>query len=199
MRTPWRFVADLVSRKPKADHSGAPGSAPKEINALDYNPGDEPDREIDSTPAQKSGGVGPAQEPETQATAPALVPEPATEDTNVSPPEIDTATVIEEATSPSPAIASVETALAATADNAIDVAVKKTVQARNKPSAPAPQASSDVPAVVEAPAAPVGPKTFVEEMAALDLEVAALRRELAKKLRTQNAQLRRMIARFDGR
>lgn len=193
-------MADLVSRKPKADFSGAPGSAPEEINALEHNPpGDEPVRQLDATPAQKPGGVGPAQEPEAQATAPAEIQEPPAEETKVSPPQIDTATVIEEPAPPSPAIVSVEAAPPAAADDAIDIATRKTVRARNKPSAPAPQGISGVPAVVEEPAAVVAPKAFVEEMAALDLEVVALRRELAKKLGAQNAQLRRMLGRFDGR
>lgn len=36
-------------------------------------------------------------------------------------------------------------------------------------------------------------------MADLNAEVAALRRQLAKKLIEQNQQLRKMLARFDGR
>ncbi|MBP2562399.1 hypothetical protein J2T08_006079 [Neorhizobium galegae] len=47
--------------------------------------------------------------------------------------------------------------------------------------------------------APAGLKSFMDEMADLDAEVDALRRQLAKKLIQQNAQLRKMIARFDGR
>jgi hypothetical protein len=39
----------------------------------------------------------------------------------------------------------------------------------------------------------------MDEMADLDAEVDALRRQLAKKLSEQNAQLRKMLARFDPR
>jgi hypothetical protein len=50
-----------------------------------------------------------------------------------------------------------------------------------------------------APAVAAGPNSFADDMANLDVEVAALRRQLAKKLIEQNAQLRKMLARFDGR
>ena len=50
-----------------------------------------------------------------------------------------------------------------------------------------------------APAVAAVPKSFMDEMADLDAEVDALRRQLAKKLIEQNAQLRRMLARFNGR
>jgi len=43
------------------------------------------------------------------------------------------------------------------------------------------------------------PKSFMDEMADLDAEVDALRRQLARKLVEQNAQLRKMLARFDVR
>ncbi|NRP90453.1 hypothetical protein GFPCMMHI_06380 [Ensifer adhaerens] len=43
------------------------------------------------------------------------------------------------------------------------------------------------------------PKSFIDEMADLDAEVDALRRQLAEKLIEQNAQLRKMLARFDVR
>ena len=50
-----------------------------------------------------------------------------------------------------------------------------------------------------APAVAADLKSFTDEMADLDVEVDALRRQLAKKLIEQNAQLRKMLARFDAR
>ncbi|MNL43743.1 hypothetical protein D3C87_1662700 [compost metagenome] len=41
------------------------------------------------------------------------------------------------------------------------------------------------------------PKSLMHEMADLDAEIDALRRQLVRKLSEQNAQLRKMLARFD--
>ncbi|MBX4899708.1 hypothetical protein [Rhizobium bangladeshense] len=59
--------------------------------------------------------------------------------------------------------------------------------------------ASTATALEEASAVTVGPKSFLDEMADLGAEVDALRRQLAKKLTEQNAQLRKMLARFDVR
>ncbi|WDZ81596.1 hypothetical protein PWG15_35245 (plasmid) [Ensifer adhaerens] len=44
---------------------------------------------------------------------------------------------------------------------------------------------------------PQPPMTFVDEMTALDEDVRQLRRRLAEKLQLQNAQLKRMLRRYD--
>ncbi|MEX2697067.1 hypothetical protein [Rhizobium mongolense] len=46
---------------------------------------------------------------------------------------------------------------------------------------------------------PAQPLTFLEEVAVLDEEIAALKAALARKLKLQNAQLSKMIERFDIR
>ncbi|MBB3289185.1 MULTISPECIES: hypothetical protein [unclassified Rhizobium] len=51
----------------------------------------------------------------------------------------------------------------------------------------------------QAAAAAAGPRSLTNEMADLDAEVATLRRQLAKKLIEQNAQLRKILASFDAR
>lgn len=54
----------------------------------------------------------------------------------------------------------------------------------------------DDPRVVSLPARPL---TFLEEVAVLDEEIAALKADLALKLKLQNAQLKKMLERFDIR
>ncbi len=49
------------------------------------------------------------------------------------------------------------------------------------------------------PALAAGPKSLLDEMAEVDADVAELRGQLAKKLSEQNTQLRKMLARFDPR
>ncbi|MFA1677445.1 hypothetical protein ACDY97_33355 [Rhizobium mongolense] len=46
---------------------------------------------------------------------------------------------------------------------------------------------------------PAQPLTFLQEVAALDEEIAALKATLALKLKLQNAQLKKMLERFDIR
>ncbi len=69
----------------------------------------------------------------------------------------------------------------------------KKVKPIAEPAAPAKQAEEVAPSVA------AGPISFLDEMADLDSKVDELRRQLAKKLIEQNAQLRRMLARFDKR
>ncbi len=200
MRTPWRFVADLVSRKPKPDsHNESPAVAPKTI-ALEYRPYLE----------EEHPGIEPAvpdrsAEADSEAQVGANLPDPDTGSTN-----IETATPV------------AAKAPAAPAGNEEPAALLSSQKPAEKPAAPAPTQAANAlveraPAhrnktkpIVEpvvsvaqtdevAPAVAAGPKSFADEMANLDVEVAALRRQLAKKLIEQNAQLRKMLARFDGR
>jgi hypothetical protein len=187
MRTPWRFVADLVSRKPKPDsHDESPAVTPKTI-ALEYRPSLEeehpdiepavPDRSAESdSEAQVDGGpLEPdAGSSETETAAPVAAEVPA-----------DLAPLQAEEKSPAP-----------TPTEAAETLVKRP-PARRKNINPAVEPVVSVAQTDEV--APAGPKSFADEMANLDAEVAALRRQLAKKLIEQNAQLRKMLARFDGR
>jgi len=76
----------------------------------------------------------------------------------------------------------------------------KPVPTRRKKVAPVVEAVVSVDQTGDvAHAVAAGPKSFIDEMADLDAEVDALRRQLAEKLIEQNAQLRKMLARFDVR
>jgi len=200
MRTPWRFVADLVSRKPKPDsHDESPAVAPKTI-ALEYRPSLE-EEHPDIEPAVPDRSA----EADSEAQVEANLRDPDTDST-----DIETETPV------------VAKAPAAPARNEEPAALPTSRQPDEKPPAPMPTRAAEIPVeraparqrkikpIVEpvvsvaqtdevAPAVAAGPKSFADEMANLDVEVAALRRQLAKKLIEQNAQLRKMLARFDGR
>ena len=200
MRTPWRFVADLVSRKPKPDsHDESPAVAPKTI-ALEYRPSLE-EEHPDIEPAVPDRSA----EADSEAQVEANLRDPDTDST-----DIETATPV------------VAKAPAAPARNEEPAALPPSQEPDEKPPAPKPTRAAETPVeraparqkkikpIVEpvvsvaqtdevAPAVAAGPKSFADEMANLDVEVDALRRQLAKKLIEQNAQLRKMLARFDPR
>ncbi|WP_144578807.1 hypothetical protein [Agrobacterium sp. DE0009] len=76
----------------------------------------------------------------------------------------------------------------------------KPASARRKKVEAIVEPAASVGTALEQPlAVAAGPKSLTDEMADLNAEVAALRRQLAKKLIEQNQQLRKMLARFDGR
>lgn len=196
MRTPWRFVADLVSRKPKPETAAV---APKTI-ALEYNPVPEEEHpRIEPAAVDRSAEAG------SDAQIEASLHDQNTGSTEVEPAalvaaEAPAAAVDQE--EPAPLLTPQqpeEEASAPTQTEAAETLVKpdparrRNVKPIAKPSPSANQTDELAPSVV------VGPKSFTDEMADLDAEVDALRRQLAKKLMEQNAQLRRMLARFDRR
>ncbi len=179
-RRPVSSNESEVSRKPKPDsHEESPAVASKTI-ALEYRP----------TPEEEHPGI-----------------EPAASDRSV------------ESGSATPVAAK---APAAPAGNEERAALPSSQQPEEKPAAPTPTEATetlvtlapsrqkkikpsaepvvvDIQADEEAPGVAAGPKSLIDEMADLDAEVDALRRQLAKKLIEQNAQLRKMLARFDAR
>jgi hypothetical protein len=199
MRTPWRFVADLVSRKPKTHgHDESAAVAPKTI-ALEYKPVPEEEQ-----PGLDAAAVDRSAEPGSEAQLEASPQEPHT-----NPSEVGTASVAAEA--PAAAVGIEEPANLATTQRAEETSPAsprtkaaetpvKPASARRKKVEPIVEPTASVGTVLEeSPAVAAGPRSFTDEMADLDAEVDALRRQLAKKLVEQNAQLRRMLARFDVR
>jgi len=193
MKTPWRFVADLVSRKPKPHgHDVNPAVEPKTI-ALEYKP--TPDEE---QAGREATTVDSAAAPSSEAQAKARPLRSGADPTEAATPSAA-------AKAPSVSVDVKEPLSLATVQRA-----GKTVRTRPRAEGagtlvkPAPGRRKKVEPIVELAAsigtaiAP-GPKPFTDEMIDLDAEVAALRRQLAKKLVEQNAQLRKMLARFGSR
>ena len=196
MRTPWRFVADLVSRKPKADLSESPASPQGEIKALEFHSGgDEPIQDIKAAPAEQTGPaeIELAAEPEANATTLVEPPEPSAEPADVAASDMAADTHLH------PTAVTADQARALVTNDTTHAAAERQAPARKKSSVSVVPEIADRPGPAETTPRPEAPKTFVEEMAALDLEVAAMRRQLATKLDEQNAQLRKMLARFEKR
>lgn len=200
MRTPWRFVADLVSRKPKPHSFDESREAEAKTIALEYKPAPKVEQPvIDATTVDRPA------EPVSEAQVEASRPEP---DTNSS--EAETATSVA-TDAPAVAVGDGEpTSLAGTQQaektptppprTEASKTTTKAASTRRKRAAPAVEPVIPIYAASEkAPVVAAGPKSFIDEIADLDAEVAALRRQLAKKLVEQNAQLRKMLTRFDRR
>jgi hypothetical protein len=197
MRTPWRFVADLVSRKPKADLAEAQGSDREEIEALEYTPvAEEAVPEVEAVSAGTTDRAETEHEPDLQVAKPIEIPEPPAIEPKA---EIDTIAISQDATPPILTAINDAAAPTAPANSGIEAGSGKSLRAARKPSASSSRSTADAPVATGTTATSEGPQTFVEEMAALDLEVTALRRQLAEKLKEQNVQLRKMIARFEKR
>lgn len=193
-------MADLVSRKPKPDsHDEGPAVAPKTI-ALEYKPSPEEEQPgLDATVVDRS--VEFVSEAQVEAGLPD--PDAGSTDTETAAPVAAQAPAgqvgEEELAALLPPQQPKENSPAPTPTESYETPVKRAPARRKKidravePGVPTTQTDEDAPAVA------AGPKSFTDEMADLDAEVDALRRQLAKKLVEQNAQLRKMLVRFDGR
>ncbi|WP_092587934.1 hypothetical protein [Rhizobium mongolense] len=189
-------MADLVSRKPKPE---SPAVAAKTI-ALEYRP----------VPEEEHPGIEPAAVDRSAEAGYDAQFETSLHDQDTGSTDFEpVATVAAEA--PAAPAGNEERAARATShqpeEKSSAPTLTKAPGALVKPTpAPRRKINPTVEPVVSASqtdevatAAPSGPKSFMDEMADLDAEVDALRRQLAKKLIEQNAQLRRMLVRFDGR
>lgn len=194
MRTPWRFVADLVSRKPKSDAIDEQASDIGEVKALAYTPVEEvlPEHvEVsESAPAAEADRLSEQAEIETTLET-ATEATPAVKTEAIAPTRADGP---DEAVYPTASAASDDTDLV----DEPETPVKTEAGLKRVRVTPVPLAKGEEthpPLSAESQTLPVA-KTFHEEMCELDAEIALLRRELATKLIAQNAQLRKMLAKF---
>ncbi|QWW72631.1 hypothetical protein [Rhizobium sp. WYJ-E13] len=193
-------MADLVSRKPKPHgHDESPALAQKTI-ALEYKPVPEEEQPaLDETAVDRSAESG----SEAQVEASLLEPDAGSTDTETAAPvavETPAALVdIQEPTNISAPHQLEDKSASPTRIPAVETSLKTSPTRRKKVDAIVKPVVSADPTGQVAPAVVTAPKSFMDEMADLDAEVDALRRQLAKKLITQNAQLRKMLARFEVR
>lgn len=202
MKTPWRFVADLVWRKPKADVSGEHRPLTTKTVALESRPAiEEKVEQGGAASPELAVDVGQREETEAQISATDLTSEPVpqseqAESTSVEP---SVSVVVEDTDSaPEP----VEHRNTAPADEKHKTSDVEALQKPTTPKKPRPAVFNETTESMADAASPVPaekPKTNVEEIAALDAEVEVLRRQLSKKLIEQNTQLRKMLARFETR
>ncbi|ARM91111.1 hypothetical protein RHEC894_PC00076 (plasmid) [Rhizobium sp. CIAT894] len=197
MKTPWRFIVDLTSRR-------RPGKVQESAVGHDSDP-DARERETDWTPAHPS--VSPkasvkADDDEDTPVDQVLVASSAVEsdpDVARALPSVDveeprTAAPDEEAHHPR-----VETGSAPKSKvpgtNQVKPPVKRRERARKAEASVAAQSSVAPP---EDPRPQPSPSRdpFFDDVASLDEDIKKLRSQLAQKLDLQNAQLRKMLERF---
>lgn len=190
MKTPWRFLADLTSRRRpvKPEESSTGRSADAEAS----------EGEAKSAPAVPSDAAASgAHVSDDRPSAASNETESVHDAGAASEPPVDAEEV------QAPALADAKVPLVEP-----DAAAVKTgtgAKPQRKPPAErgarAKKAQADVVAksVAAADRAPVPPSRdpFFDELASLDEEIRALRSELAQKLHRQNAQLKKMLERFD--
>lgn len=205
MRTPWRFVADLVSRNPKVDTREEHPATAGEPIALKHQP--------EKTDAHPEIEVQPAEQPIEIAEEERL--DAARHNNSAS---LEHVQISEEASAPAvdevsaiSADAKDSSAIDATAEITENVAAQEetpTVDALAEAvDMPQPKRRKTTRAFVQQPTpssqtednAAAIPKSLMHEMADLDAEIDALRRQLVRKLSEQNTQLRKMLARFDAK
>jgi len=202
MKTPWRFVADLVWRKPKADVSGEHRPLTTKTMALESRPAiEEKVEQGEAASPELVVDVGQQEETEAQISAPDLIPEAVAQSEQADSPsaEHSISVVVEDTVSAPEPVEHRNTAPADEKQETFDV---EALQKPTTPKKPRPAVLNETTESMADAASPVPaekPKTNVEEIAALDAEVEVLRRQLSKKLIEQNAQLRKMLARFETR
>ena len=205
MKSPWRFVADLTSRR-------KPDRAPLQLPALTRENIVEGDkRELESTSAPAASAVTPIVASEETAEAVAATddqPLPAaaesieergeTEPTSSpeTPGEAEpSATMLPESETPSASESEPEGLVdAAPLETGVKPA-KRVKPGKGRTTAPPTMAAVDEPTANLLAAQPLD---FFGEASAVDAEIAELKVALAQKLKLQNAQLKKMLARFNG-
>ena len=202
MKTPWRFLADLVSRKPavepldKADENAS-------IIALEYRPAQQETATTSGDQAGIDGGAGPhpirsdVEEIAASEDAPiSVIPDLTRTSSSAVSELVSSVAFVEEAV-----------ALHASHQSADEEAVSLETKTKNKLRFSAKQANKAErvsTAVADSAkdsvdAAPVTTDTVANEMAELDVEIEALRNQLAKKLRLQNDYLKQLLMRYGGK
>ena len=197
MRTPWRFVADLVSRKPKAHVTDDNRPHATETPALEYRPAVE--ETFESASSEHAVEVGQPNEAEAPTSAPDLIPETPTETGHTSRALTATAPSVaaDDTVSKPEAAEGANVADPARQDERDRLVTARKVARPKKANLPDSNEIEVSKADADASAPADKPKTIVEEMTALDTEVEILRRQLSIKLSEQNALLRKMLERFE--
>jgi len=205
MKTPWRFLADLVSRRQSAEPANKPSGIAK---ALEYHPSQEgPD-----TSNLMEGSLADSNiDGETDAAVKKINFEDLPAGENAPRLATDAASLLTSISEMAPeASQRVESTFAEAKEDTRDLndlehqsAVnqsEKKAKGRGKP-APSTKAISPVStaSVVPVEAVREAPKTAFEEMMDLDREIGDLRKQLAQKLSAQNEQLKQMLKRFVSR
>lgn len=202
MRTPWRFLSDLVTRKPTDDQVDDHSSEGK-VNEPQKLPSPDQAGDLDLVATEGSVDhnaieISPVAADEAPESNPAET-EIATSDDRVTAVEEVAAAEggPDENDGPVEAVYTLGVANSDELDEA-EVAISKPV-ATSKKAKPSRVAEGQAAGNAEVAVSKTDgeAKTFVDEMAELDAEISSLRKQLSEKLIAQNEQLRKMVQRFD--
>lgn len=203
MKSPWKLVAQLVSRR-------HPAVAPDELDRDESK--DVAARAIENA-TDRTSVSGPEPSPigddvessEVRPPDDALPTLPEVQESEVAAVELDSSTSeqdltenVVEGSDRSPAVP-VEATQEGEISAPVSMARRKTDGTARK--SPVSRASRRIERVDETRVEQATPpeKTFADEAAGLDQEISQLRSQLTEKLRLQNAQLKSMLKRFEGR
>lgn len=186
MKTPWRFLADLTSRRrpAKPEESSTGRSAHAEASESDAKSAPAAPSDAAASGAHVSDDRPPAALSKT---------EPVHDAGAASEPPVDAEEV------QAPALADAQAPHVEPVKTGTRAKPQRKPPAKRQGSAKRTQADVVAKSVAAADHAPVPPSRdpFFDEVASLDEEIRALRSELAQKLLRQNAQLKKMLERFD--
>ena len=204
MKSPWRLLADLTSRR-KPDPAPLQLPAPAQENIVEDDK-----RDLENSPVASVATIMPlGAGKETADAVPTTVeqPLPAAVESIKGPGETKPKTSPEipgDAEPLAASLADVETPLAAETEpkRPVDAApletgvkpAKRVKPAKGRTTAPPTLAAADE-TKEHLPAAQ--PLSFSDEASAVDAEITELKLALAEKLKQQNAQLKKMLARFN--
>jgi hypothetical protein len=203
MRTPWRMLSDLMSGKPSKDDA--------EANAQDNGSDKDEQAAHDDSRADVAAIIQPEANDEiTNVTAPEPVVSQQTSRVRAEPSADENVTEIEPGTIADEGHASAALEPVAIVSSRPEAEPAKPVVKRSpvatrivadpkKPAAARAKKTAPMSALT-APATDVPvAKSVFEEMSVLDHEIDDLRHRLSEKLKLQNAQLRKLIDRYDRR
>lgn len=199
MRTPWKMFADLVSGKSSKDETetapqpsvdeATPAVTDANRNVADADTAHASVEEAAATSCEPE--IAPEREPiEDQMIAGDAAPVAETGPAD-EPATIEEVAVV--AASPAPSENSEELPVRRPVVNAPSPAKAKGTAAKRSPQGTAQIAAATTQATVPAP------KSVLNEMADRDREIEDLRKSLAEKLKHQNAQLRKLLDRYESR
>lgn len=199
MRTPWKMLADLVSGKSSKDETETELQTRADEAMPAATDAHETTASADAAPAAIENDVATSSEPAIviepealESTATVNDAETLTTATRVS--QQRTAEQDVDVVTPSATIGrsiQPQTRRRATKAPAAAKAKRVVITRQNAEIAP--------PAVALAQVAKTAPKSHSDEMTDLDQDIEALRKQLAEKLKLQNAQLRKLLDRYEGR
>ncbi|OWV81746.1 hypothetical protein ATY77_00385 [Rhizobium sp. R634] len=186
MKTPWRFLADLTSRRrpAKPEESSTGRSADAEASESEAKSAPAVPSDAAASGAHVSDDRSPAISSETESVHDAGA---------ASEPPVDAAEV------QSPALADAQAPLFGAVKTGAGAKPQRKPPAKRQGSPKRTQADVVAKSLAASDRAPVAPSRdpFFDDVARLDEEIRALRSELAQKLHRQNAQLKKMLERFD--